>query len=385
MARTDHRKSDLLFLQATSFLGGAEKSGVELAAALEKTGLSLVFAIDPAGPAFRMAGEVLSRVSTIPFAPFVKPRLADLLSGDAVCKLTEAAGAIRRVRELAKDVSLAYANGDHALVYAALSGMKCPFIYHARDVRLFGHALSLAVEKAAHVIASSHFVARHLIDNGVPEARITVIHNGVDIDYYSKVPEKPAARKMFGLPEDKPIALWLGNVVDWKRPLTFVQAAKKLAGKALFVLVGGTHYPEDEPYMGQVRAEAEKAGVKMLPFSDDPRPFYGAADVFVSTSVREPFGRTLVEAMAAGRPVVSSDEGGKTEIIEDGINGLLYPASDVTALTGAIERVMNDEKLRLKMIGNGIATAAGRFSMKRCAGEVAQVIKQVMGQYEKKG
>ena len=377
MAHTDHRKSDLLFLQVTSFLGGAEKSGVELAAALEDIGLSLVFTIDPAGPAFRIANEALTRVIPIPFAPLVKPRLADLLSGDAVCKLTEAAGAIRRVRELAKDVSLAYANGDHALVYAALSGMKCPFIYHARDVRLIGHALSLAVEKAVHVVASSRFVARHLIDNGVPESKISVIHNGIDIDYYSNVPEKSAARKMLGLPEDTPIALWLGNVVEWKKPLTFVHAAQKLAGKALFVLVGGTHYPVDEPYLGQVHAEAERAGVRMLPFSDDPRPFYAAADVFVSTSVREPFGRTLVEAMAAGCPVVSSDEGGKTEIIEDGGNGLLYPANDVTVLAAAIERLLNDDKFRLKMVGKGIATASGRFSMKRCAAEVAAVIKEV--------
>jgi glycosyltransferase involved in cell wall biosynthesis len=385
MARADHGKADLLFLQVTSFLGGAERSGVELATALQALGFTVMFTIDPAGPAFRMANDSLSRVIPIPFAPLVKPRLADLLSGDAVCKLTEAAGAIRRIRALSKSVSIAYANGDHALVYAALSGMKCPFIYHARDVRLIGHALSLAVEKAEHVVASSRFVAKHLAGNGVPEEKISVVHNGIDIDYYSKVPEKTAARKMLRLPEDAPLALWLGNVVGWKRPLTFIHAAQKLAGKVLFVLVGGTHYPTDEPFLGEVRAEAERAGVKMLPFSDDPRPFYAAADVFVSTSVREPFGRALVEAMAAGCPVVSTDEGGKTEIIEDGVDGLLISADDVGALAGAIERLLADDQLRTKITCNAKAKALERFSMKRCAAEVAQVIKQVMAQHGKKG
>jgi glycosyltransferase involved in cell wall biosynthesis len=150
-------------------------------------------------------------------------------------------------------------------------------------------------------------------------------------------------------------------------------------------LVGGTHYPTDEPFLEEVRAEAERAGVKMLPFSDDPRPFYAAADVFVSTSVREPFGRTLVEAMTAGCPVVSSDEGGKTEIIENEVDGLLIPTDDVGALAGSIERLLADDQLRTKIICNAKAKASERFSMKRCAGEVAQVIRRVIGQGGKKG
>ena len=70
----------------------------------------------------------------------------------------------------------------------------------------------------------------------------------------------------------------------------------------------------------------------------------GALDALLVPSHGEPFGRVVVEAMAAGTPVIASAEAGPAEIIENGVNGLLADANDVDAWTAAIERLVTDER-----------------------------------------
>ncbi|GAH78168.1 unnamed protein product, partial [marine sediment metagenome] len=101
------------------------------------------------------------------------------------------------------------------------------------------------------------------------------------------------------------------------------------------------------------------------------------ADVFVLPSKMESFGLTLLEASAAGLPVVCANAGGIPEVFRDGFNGLLYPPGDDDAMAKAIIRLLQDRELAKKISTNAMETA-GRFTWERTAEQTLQVYKEVL-------
>jgi glycosyltransferase involved in cell wall biosynthesis len=101
------------------------------------------------------------------------------------------------------------------------------------------------------------------------------------------------------------------------------------------------------------------------------------ADVFVLPSKMESFGLTLLEASAAGLPVVCSNAGGIPEVFRDGFNGLLYPPGDDDAMAKAIIRLLQDRELAKKISANAMETA-GIFTWERTAEQTLQVYKEVL-------
>jgi glycosyltransferase involved in cell wall biosynthesis len=95
-----------------------------------------------------------------------------------------------------------------------------------------------------------------------------------------------------------------------------------------------------------------------------------ALDLLVCPSIREPFGMVLVEAMAAGRPVIASDSGGPPEIVEHGESGLLFKTGDAAELAEAVLRLLRDPALAARLATRGRARVAERFTRARYAGEM---------------
>ena len=127
------------------------------------------------------------------------------------------------------------------------------------------------------------------------------------------------------------------------------------------------------------KAEALSVGeaVRWLGFRRNPYKYMAAADVFVLSSLWEGFGNVLVEAMACGTAVVSTDcPYGPSEIITDGEDGLLVPPANPSALAQAILRVLEDRRLREKLIGNGFRRAED-FSAKKIANAYADVFERL--------
>ena len=87
----------------------------------------------------------------------------------------------------------------------------------------------------------------------------------------------------------------------------------------------------------------------------------------------EPFGLVLVEAMAAGKPVVATAQGGPLEIVEEGITGFLVPPGDAEALAGALGKLLADEGLGRRMGEAGRQRAWERFSVERMVRELEEV------------
>jgi len=118
--------------------------------------------------------------------------------------------------------------------------------------------------------------------------------------------------------------------------------------------------------------------VEFVGFVDDPARFYAAADAVVHCSTApEPFGRVIVEGMLAGRPVIATNHGGATEILQSGVTGWLVPPGDAHALAGMLEKLRNNKEQTERVAIAGKEDAARRFELGNITKEILGVLRKV--------
>ncbi len=208
----------------------------------------------------------------------------------------------------------------------------------------------IAVSRAIHERAAN--VA------GIPQSRIRVIHNGLDL---ARMPrpaflesERPAAWRT-------PVVGTLGHLSEKKGQRVFLQAVKLLVEQGLdaeFVILG------DGPDRSALRVLADELHVtRRVTFT--PQTVSGQLnqlDILVEPSLQEGLGLSVMQAMATGVPVVATGVGGLYDLIEDGVTGVMVPASDPAALAGAIRRLLGSHAERLELAKQARATIEREFS-----------------------
>ena len=192
-------------------------------------------------------------------------------------------------------------------------------------------------------------VARHFIDRYFP-GDYKVIPNGVDIDKLANA--KPIARYRDGTLN----ILFIGRFESRKGAMYLLKAFRVLRkrGYNIRLLMAGTGPQERE--IRRYIATRRLTGVELLGrvSDDDKASYFATADVFVSPATgQESFGIVLLEAMAAGKPIVCSDIHGYKGVVHRDEQALLVPPKDVKALTKALERLINDPELRARMGASG--------------------------------
>jgi hypothetical protein len=187
-----------------------------------------------------------------------------------------------------------------------------------------------------------------------PRRRTQIVYPGVDTSRFDaeRIGDPRAVRRRLGLPEDRPVFGSVGRLNSWKGFHVLLEAADEVLARhpdAVLVLVGGPHELELE-YADRLHEQAARLGydgrVRLVGYQPNPEEWMQAMDVFVHTSRHEPFGIVVIEAMTLGKPVVASAEGGPTEVITPGVDGLLSPYGDARALAAAISRLLGDAGLR---------------------------------------
>jgi len=181
-------------------------------------------------------------------------------------------------------------------------------------------------------------------------ARTVVIRNAVDVS------GAEIANPRGGVPT----LVAVGRLKAPKDPLTFVRALARLNGAPFRALVVG-----DGPDRERIAAAARPLGpaVQLLGERGDVRELLADADVFVLSSRSEGLPISILEAMAAGLPVVASRVGGVVEIVVDAETGYLVPPGDEGALAAAIERLLADSSLRRRLGAAGRARAEALFDL----------------------
>ncbi len=200
----------------------------------------------------------------------------------------------------------------------------------------------LVLKNASKVIVVSKNLAKKAVELGCEKEKIILIPNGVDPKKFKPISRK-TARKLSGLPKEKKIVLYVGNLIREKGVFDLADCAKKFGKEFEFWFAGFGKYDELLNKKNVFVAGPVTHG--LLPY------WLNSADVFVLPSYSEGMSCALLEAMACAKPVVASDIPGNREIIEDGRNGLLFKPGNIKMLGEKIAKLVENPVLS-KRIGN---------------------------------
>ena len=224
---------------------------------------------------------------------------------------------------------------------------------------------ALVTAPVRRFVAISDFVRQQMLLLGLEDARISVVHKGIDLRRY--LPDAEARDRLMDRYGGRPDEIILGTVTimrRFKHPEVILEACALLQKRnvpfRLFVAGGGELGPEME-------ALAVRLGianrVHWLGYVDRPEYFMRGWDVFLLASEGEAFGFVMVEAMCCGVPVVASASGAIPEIVEHGRTGFVTPLLDADAMAEAIRSLAQDESLRREMAAACVARVRDQFSV----------------------
>ena len=184
-------------------------------------------------------------------------------------------------------------------------------------------------------------------------ADTVVIGNGVDLRRFAPNPEaRSEERARLGIPSDAVMVLCVARLVREKGLHALADAAVLLRERPIHFVVAGAALPSDRTDVSAELAAHPAASIgrwHLLGYRDDVDVLLQAAEVFVLPSYREGLPRSVIEALASGRPVVATRIPACIELVEEGVTGLLVPAGDATALASAIESLARDPSRRQEM------------------------------------
>ncbi|MBI3830730.1 MAG: glycosyltransferase family 4 protein [Planctomycetes bacterium] len=379
----------VLLLSAAGEVGGAERSLYELLCAFPEERVEAVACVPPEGPLARLFALAEVPVHPVPLRRFWRTLSPFLLAGQ-VRALYQASQAIQKVvRE--REIDVLHANTDSAALVAweVSRETKTPFVWHCRDLRPLGALAKVLAKSTAAAIAISKAVQEHLLSQGVPAEKIRLIENGIDVLRFHSPMDRLAVRHRtrayLGVPLDAPLLIDIGSWVPWKRHELFLEAlarVRKTVPDAMGLLVGSDLFHQNASYGDFLDSRAHALGLGedallVLQQREDIPDLLAAADLLVSPSDREPFGRVLAEAGAAGLPVVVTDSGGKAEIVKHGETGILVPPGDPEALARACMELLADPERRRRMGENAMVRISELFNVRRTAEEIAALYEQV--------
>jgi UDP-glucose:(heptosyl)LPS alpha-1,3-glucosyltransferase len=185
------------------------------------------------------------------------------------------------------------------------------------------------------------------------------IPNGVDVKRFepqARLQRRSAARADLNLVPGTFALLLIGN--DWRKKglQTLIEALNKCQDLPIQLLVVGKD--DTKPFEAAIQRLGLLDRVTFLAPSKDVMKFYAAADAYAGASLEDAYGLPVIEAMASGLPVIASINAGVSEVINDGLNGLLLrEPTNVVELAGLIRRLVNDRTLREQLARNAVDTA----------------------------
>ena len=297
--------------------------------------------------------------------------------------LTAAWRLSRIIKQLKPDV--VHAHDPHGVAMAALALSmstqlaKPPLVAARRvDFHLRGNSLSRwKYRQVDCFICASEAIRTMLVGDGVPGVRAVTVHEGIDIERVEAAP--PATlHEDFWLPHQAPIVGNVAALVPHKGQRHLVEAARVVLPQvpdARFVIAGeGELRPALER---QIKDHHLEKHVLLAGFRPDVLSLHKAFDIFVMSSVTEGLGTSLLDAMAAGKPVVATDTGGIPEVVIHGQTGLLVPPRDHEALAQAIVTLLKNDTLRRTMGEAGRTRARTMFSADRMVQDTLRVYERV--------
>ncbi|NIA22248.1 MAG: glycosyltransferase [Anaerolineaceae bacterium] len=291
-----------------------------------------------------------------------------------------APGAIRRLRSLVAhlqpDIVHSHLLRAHLAAGLAICCRKGPTVImteHQADPRRWAlHLLRIAARKARVVTAVSEAVRGHLLDRGFASDRVLTLPNGIEVEAIAA--GRPIERGRLGLPKDARLLLFVGRLTRQKGLDILLRAFSTIAAEQpqVHLLVAGDGEQGRElEHLSKWLGLAER--VHFLGRRDDVAGLLKTAEVCVLPSRWEGLSLVLLEAMAAGRPVIATRVEGSREVLTDGCTGLLVEPESPAALAEALRRLLGDADLAARLGPAARKRVAGEFTAQAMAARYAKL------------
>ena len=231
------------------------------------------------------------------------------------------------------------------------------------------------------VIAISESVKDHLVrDMKVPEEKVEMVYNGIDLNEYGNVPGEARAEVLreIGINEGDTVIGTVGRFSSVKGFKYLVEAFDKAAGniKNLSLLMVGQG-PEERDLLKRSAKSRFSGRMFFIPGKRPLAEYLAAMDIFCMPSLNEGFGLAVAEAMASGKPCIVSNVGGLTEIITDGKNGLVVKPASGEELARAIVRLYDDPDLMRELSREAVIRSRD-FSLEKSVSGTIKVYESVL-------
>ena len=359
------KKTKILYLITQSNSGGAQKYVLDLASNLDKQKYDVAVAAGGNEELFRRLENADIKIFKIKWLRRSINPAFDILAYFEIKKLL-----------LRWQPDVVHLNSSKISVLGALAARNLPikviytvhgavfeaaFSWPERKIFLWLEKLT-AKYKDKIICVSEYDRQLWLKYNVAPAEKLLTIHNGLDsqIDF---LPKSQARQKLFSAhiktPDDYQIVGWLGYFYPEKKLDTLIKAANLIFNipatkdkKIIFSVIGNG--PQEKGLKLQVSGFGLQDKILFLGAVPEARCYLKAFDIFVLPSVKEGLPYTILEAMAAGVPIIASDVGGIPEMIADNFNGFLIHPKDFEALAEKILQILENSELTKKFSQNSL-------------------------------
>jgi sugar transferase (PEP-CTERM/EpsH1 system associated) len=238
-----------------------------------------------------------------------------------------------------------------------------------------------AARYAGHFCCVSRDIADTVVALGIVlRSKVRVVANGIDTERFRRPRDRAGLRRSLGVPPDAPVIGTVGRLNEIKRQDVLLGAfarARQALPDAHLVLVG------DGPLRPSLETLADRLGIRPVVhftgFQAEPEAYLQVMDLFALTSRSEGMPLAVLEAWAAGTPVVSSRVGGIPELIREGETGLLFEPGNEAALAGILQRFFTNSELAGQLRIAGQHEVQSRFSLEQMARAYQRLYQELLG------
>lgn len=383
-SRTVPRMSDgpkkILYLNRVSEIGGAEVSLQALAENLPRKDFAPVVVVGSPGTLSKRF-----KALNIPVYELPSDRLRP---GNPISFIKTIRFLLSIIKK--EKITLVHTNAtwDNHFGVVAAKIARIPHILHVRGFSKANYSRKSLFSLGDVAICNSAHTREQFIAYSGFKKRTEVVHNGIDSEVLKPDPEKrKQMRDRYGFKDTDTVMGMAGRLAEEKGQFPLLEALlpRLKANKTYKVLVTGNAvlHPGSD-YEGRINAfitdNKLETQVRLAGFVDDMPGFYNALDLFLHPAFREPFGRVVIEAMAAGKPVIASKVGGIPEIIsDDSSDGVLVEPGHWDTWLEKIDLLIRDPETAMRMARQGREKVIKQFSLAAQMDRIVAIYKSLIG------
>lgn len=290
-------------------------------------------------------------------------------------------------------VDVLFSSGAHNHIYAALARKiaRVPVVTYVMNHYQPRLRNNPAIVRLALTLGADYYLAgsrtcleplERLIPKNIPRE---VMYHGVDPDFTSGPSDPARVRDQLGMANGQPLVSVIGRLQRWKGQDIFLRAAARVAAtypKARFAIVGGSLFGLEESYGGELGRLIDELGLRgrcwQVGHQSNVLEWMAASDIVIHAArTPEPGANVVMEAMALGRPVIASACGAPSEIIEDGVSGLLFEPENSKELAAKMLLLLGDPALKSALGQGAVSRIQSSFTAQHMSDRIAAIVESM--------